>query len=99
MTARRLRAHAAGAAMVLPALPCPAAAHAAGGQGPDGLRDVVLVGNSQSGTVFYASYWPLAAWGPLLGILTVHYYRRRKAAESVGMREDGAPSPAVTVSH
>ncbi|MEU3774294.1 hypothetical protein AB0F11_14025 [Streptomyces sp. NPDC032472] len=32
--------------------------------------------------VFYASYWPLAAWGPLLGILTVHYYRRRRAAES-----------------
>lgn len=34
--------------------------------------------------VFYGAYWPLAAWGPLLGILTVHYYRRRRAAESVG---------------
>ncbi|MGW3045287.1 hypothetical protein ACWC9T_35800 [Kitasatospora sp. NPDC001159] len=34
--------------------------------------------------VFYGAYWPLAAWGPLLGILTVHYYRRRRAAESAG---------------
>ncbi|KUL47444.1 hypothetical protein ADL22_10040 [Streptomyces sp. NRRL F-4489] len=37
--------------------------------------------------VFYAAYWPLAAWGPLLGLLTVHYYRRRRAAgtaESAG---------------
>jgi len=30
--------------------------------------------------VFWAAYLPLAAWGPLLGVLTVHYYRRRRAA-------------------
>ncbi|MFG2820101.1 hypothetical protein ACGFX4_11805 [Kitasatospora sp. NPDC048365] len=28
--------------------------------------------------VFYTAYWPLAAWGPLLGLLTVHYFRRRR---------------------
>ncbi|MFI6154473.1 hypothetical protein ACIBCA_17510 [Kitasatospora sp. NPDC051170] len=27
--------------------------------------------------VFFGAYWPLAAWGPLLAVLTVHYYRRR----------------------
>ncbi|RMI45149.1 hypothetical protein EBO15_11100 [Actinomadura harenae] len=32
--------------------------------------------------VFFGAYWPLALWGPLLGVLTVHYYRRRRAAES-----------------
>ncbi|MBO2454514.1 hypothetical protein J4573_46025 [Actinomadura barringtoniae] len=26
---------------------------------------------------FWVAYLPLAAWGPLLGVLTVHYYRRR----------------------
>ncbi|MFG3053702.1 hypothetical protein ACGFZP_22505 [Kitasatospora sp. NPDC048239] len=30
--------------------------------------------------VFWAAYLPLAAWGPLLGVLTVHYYRRRRGA-------------------
>ncbi|RFU40063.1 hypothetical protein DZF91_19270 [Actinomadura logoneensis] len=34
--------------------------------------------------VFYTAYWPLAAWGPLLAVLTVHYYRRRRAAEAAG---------------
>ncbi|WP_030233317.1 hypothetical protein [Streptomyces sp. NRRL S-350] len=29
--------------------------------------------------VFWVSYLPLAAWGPLLAVLTVHYYRRRRA--------------------
>jgi hypothetical protein len=24
-----------------------------------------------------ACYLPVAAWGPLLGVVTVHYYRRR----------------------
>jgi hypothetical protein len=28
--------------------------------------------------VFWVAYLPLAAWGPLLGVLTVHYYRRRR---------------------
>lgn len=30
--------------------------------------------------VFAVAYAPLAAWGPLLGIVTVHYYRRRRRA-------------------
>ncbi len=30
--------------------------------------------------VFWVSYLPLAAWGPLLVVLTVHYYRRRTAS-------------------
>ncbi|GAA2270096.1 MULTISPECIES: hypothetical protein [Kitasatospora] len=39
--------------------------------------------------IFYGAYWPLAAWGPLLGILTVHYYRRRRAAESADTEAPG----------
>jgi hypothetical protein len=27
--------------------------------------------------VFDLAYWPLAAWGPLLGLVTIQYYRRR----------------------
>ncbi|MFF2039908.1 hypothetical protein ACFVVX_05735 [Kitasatospora sp. NPDC058170] len=34
--------------------------------------------------VFWAAYLPLAAWGPLLGVLTVHYYRRRRRAAAPG---------------
>ncbi|WP_416876051.1 hypothetical protein [Kitasatospora sp. SC0581] len=30
--------------------------------------------------VFWIGYLPLAAWGPLLAVLTVHYYRRRRAS-------------------
>ncbi|MBD0671802.1 hypothetical protein [Streptomyces sp. CBMA156] len=30
--------------------------------------------------VFWICYLPLAAWGPLLAVLTVHYYRRRRAS-------------------
>jgi hypothetical protein len=30
--------------------------------------------------VFGVAYAPLAVWGPLLGIVTVHYCRRRRAA-------------------
>ncbi|WP_406473620.1 hypothetical protein [Streptomyces platensis] len=29
---------------------------------------------------FWIAYLPLTAWGPLLGLLTVHYYRRRRSA-------------------
>lgn len=28
---------------------------------------------------FWVTYAPLAAWGPLLGVLTVHYFRRRSS--------------------
>ncbi|MER6942965.1 hypothetical protein ABT294_02965 [Nonomuraea sp. NPDC000554] len=27
--------------------------------------------------IFNVTYWPLAAWSPLLALVTVHYYRRR----------------------
>lgn len=30
--------------------------------------------------VFAVAYVPLAFWGPLLGVLTVHYYRRRRGS-------------------
>nr|WSX18891.1 hypothetical protein OG690_03085 [Streptomyces tubercidicus] len=33
--------------------------------------------------VFWIAYLPLTAWGPLLGLLTVHYYRRRRCAHAV----------------
>ncbi|MEU8515131.1 hypothetical protein AB0C76_26635 [Kitasatospora sp. NPDC048722] len=72
MTARRLRARAAGAAMVSLELACPAAAHAAGGQGPDGLRDVVLVGNSQSGTVSFLDATTFADLGTFDAIPDLH---------------------------
>ncbi|GLY64262.1 hypothetical protein Atai01_08810 [Amycolatopsis taiwanensis] len=39
---------------------------------------------------FWVSYTPLAAWGPLLGILTVHYYRRRR-----GLTAGAIPPPAA----
>ncbi|MFI6601432.1 hypothetical protein ACIBHX_34725 [Nonomuraea sp. NPDC050536] len=29
--------------------------------------------------IFNVMYWPLAAWSPLLALVTVHYYRRRTA--------------------
>jgi hypothetical protein len=29
---------------------------------------------------FDVAYWPLAAWGPLLGLVTLHYHRRRTTA-------------------
>lgn len=34
---------------------------------------------------FWIAYLPLVAWGPLLGILTVHYHRRRRAAQSAAV--------------
>ncbi|MGV9266746.1 hypothetical protein ACWDRR_19045 [Kitasatospora sp. NPDC003701] len=37
--------------------------------------------------LFWASYLPLAAWGPLLAVLTVHYHRRRRT--SAGPRPAG----------
>ncbi|MEV0611865.1 hypothetical protein AB0I81_00985 [Nonomuraea sp. NPDC050404] len=27
--------------------------------------------------IFHVTYWPLAAWSPLLALVTLHYYRRR----------------------
>ncbi|WP_275562126.1 hypothetical protein [Streptomyces sp. 5-6(2022)] len=41
---------------------------------------------------FWVAYAPLAAWGPLLAVLTVHYYRRRRPTPppAVDSRQTGA---------
>lgn len=49
------------------------------GLGVDG-EPTRLVLNGWQSVVFWAAYAPLAFWGPLLGVLTVHYHRRRTAA-------------------
>ncbi|MGW2547249.1 hypothetical protein ACWC5I_41850 [Kitasatospora sp. NPDC001574] len=38
-----------------------------------------LVTHGYQTVLFWASYLPLGLWGPLLAVLTVHYYRRRAA--------------------
>ncbi|MBL1100863.1 hypothetical protein [Streptomyces coffeae] len=38
-----------------------------------------MVAHGWQVVAFWVAYVPLAAWGPLLGILTVHYYRRRRS--------------------
>ncbi|MET8542852.1 hypothetical protein ABZW03_19680 [Kitasatospora sp. NPDC004799] len=45
-----------------------------------GDRDLGLITHGWQTVVFWAGYLPLAAWGPLLAALTVHYYRRRTAS-------------------
>ncbi|BBJ42891.1 hypothetical protein SSPO_056090 [Streptomyces antimycoticus] len=39
---------------------------------------------------FWIAYAPLVAWGPLLGVLTVHYYRRRRAARPAAVESQKA---------
>ncbi|MCD0444031.1 hypothetical protein LO763_10390 [Glycomyces sp. A-F 0318] len=48
------------------------------GLGIDG-EPTELVVNGWQNVVFWIAYAPLALWGPLLAVLTVHYYRRRSA--------------------
>ncbi|GAB3984742.1 hypothetical protein GCM10029978_095260 [Actinoallomurus acanthiterrae] len=45
----------------------------------DGTHHTGLVVHGWQAVTFAVAYAPLAAWGPLLGLLTVHYYRRRRA--------------------
>ncbi|MFP3991179.1 hypothetical protein U9R90_27655 [Streptomyces sp. E11-3] len=45
--------------------------------------------------VFYASYLPLLLWGPLLGVVTVAYARRRRRAGQPAVRQGGG-RPAGT---
>ncbi|THV43033.1 hypothetical protein [Glycomyces buryatensis] len=52
------------------------------GLGVDGNPTKLVVHGWQT-VVFWVAYAPLVAWGPLLGVLTVHYYRRRTAAAPV----------------
>ncbi|WP_395297056.1 hypothetical protein ACF9IK_29180 [Kitasatospora hibisci] len=48
--------------------------------------------------VFWVAYGPLAAWGPLVGALTVQYYRRRRATEAAAATAatEAAAIPAGT---
>lgn len=39
--------------------------------------------DTEQSVAFWAAYLPLALWGPLLWIVTVHYWRRRTAARPV----------------
>jgi hypothetical protein len=53
--------------------------------------------DSWQGVVVVASYAPLLAWGPLLGVLTVAYARRRArrpASASAGLAPASAGAPA-----
>ncbi|MCX5193793.1 hypothetical protein OOK31_07790 [Streptomyces sp. NBC_00249] len=42
-----------------------------------------LITHGWQTVAFWISYVPLAAWGPLLAVLTVHYYRRRRGAPAL----------------
>ncbi|MGW7582132.1 hypothetical protein ACWGKU_07700 [Kitasatospora sp. NPDC054768] len=44
-----------------------------------GDRHIGLITHGWQTVAFWFGYLPLAAWGPLLAVLTVHYYRRRRA--------------------
>ena len=46
----------------------------------DGTHHAGLVVHGWQAVVFAVAYAPLATWGPLLGVLTVHYHRRRTRA-------------------
>ncbi|WP_438470997.1 hypothetical protein [Streptomyces asiaticus] len=51
-----------------------------------------LVIHGWQSVAFWIAYAPLVAWGPLLAVLTVHYYRRRRSARppAVDSRQTGA---------
>lgn len=50
-----------------------------------------LITHGWQTVIFHVMYWPLAAWSPLLALVTVHYYRRRTASD--------APPPVRTSPH
>ena len=45
----------------------------------NGTRGTGVIVHGWQAVAFTMTYAPLAAWGPLLGIVTVHYHRRRRA--------------------
>ncbi|WP_328743354.1 hypothetical protein OG436_37890 [Streptomyces caniferus] len=49
----------------------------------DGTPGSGVITHGWQTAVFAIAYVPLAAWGPLLGIVTVHYYRRRRSPRMV----------------
>ncbi|WP_250573554.1 hypothetical protein [Nonomuraea sediminis] len=51
-----------------------------------------LITHGWQTVVFNVMYWPLAAWGPLLGLLTVQYYRRRALQARTRTSAAGRPS-------
>ncbi|MFE9656955.1 hypothetical protein [Micromonospora sp. NPDC006431] len=61
----------------------------ASGRMVNGSPDTPITEGWQS-VAFWIAYLPLAAWGPLLGILTVHYRQRRRAAQSAAAGSRGA---------
>jgi len=62
----------------------------------EGGTDVGLHLHSWQYPVFWLCYGPLALWGPLLGVLTVHYYRRRRRAPARPMPDGTGDSvPAI----
>jgi hypothetical protein len=50
----------------------------AAGRTVRGGTDLGLHLHSWQYVVFWVSYAPLLLWGPLLGAVTIHYYRRRR---------------------
>lgn len=62
----------------------------------DGTRGTGLVVHGWQAVAFAVAYAPLLAWGPLLGIVTVHYYRRRgRPVRPAGTGEQVAAVPAA----
>jgi len=45
----------------------------------DGAAPTGIVTHGWQTVAFVLAYAPLAAWGPLLGAVTIHYYRRRRS--------------------
>ena len=56
----------------------------AAGRTVEGGTGVGLQLHSWQYVVFWVSYGPLLLWGPLLGAVTVHYYRRRSRSLLIG---------------
>lgn len=58
----------------------------------DGTKtsDTNLVMHGWQNVAFAIAYVPLGAWGPLLGALTVHYYRRRRNTIGSASKSDKA---------
>ena len=54
----------------------------AAGRTVEGGTDVGLRLHSWQHVVFWISYAPLLLWGPLLGAVAIHYYRRRSRSEA-----------------
>jgi hypothetical protein len=65
------------------------------GRGVDGRTAGLHLGSGWQIVVFAVAYGPLIAWGPLLGIATVHYYRRRSRPQTVGDQPQRGPAQAA----